>query len=508
MVTAVPAVAAGEDIIVTATPAMTAGEDVWNKAETAHFTIYSSGEEEDLVAFARDLEKFDGLLRFWFGKAPQNGSDKLEIYLMDNERQVSKLHGWSMVDGFYSRDVEGTFAVAHRRNSAMNELDGQTVLFHEYAHHFMYNEFSVAVPAWLREGFAEFLSTTEFRDDGSWTFGSPASHRAISLRRAKDPKIEHVLQWPDESNLDVSEFYAWSWALTHMLYTDEDRGARIGAFIDRLAAGEDTLAAAEAAFGNLEALEHRMHRYVRRKIAFSVSKEPFPWSDKVDVSTLGAGESRMLELRLQRRSRGGLDNARDELEKFAAGGRMAADAYAELAMAELLLEDRDRGEHKDKTDSNHWYRLAEAAADKALTIDPDNVVANIAKGRILLDRLVEENRPSGHEDWKKARRYLQVANKAAPDNAEALYRFANSFTQERREGAMMYDAFGAAFVREPQVQEFRIALAYDLARQGRHDDGISLLRMLANDPHSPEAGKKAVEDIEWMRRTGAKFPPR
>ena len=493
-------------------PAMAADQDLWKRAETDHFVIYSTVEAEELVEFARELEKFDGLLRFWFGKSSQNGSDKLDIFLMENDRQVAKLHGWSMVDGFYSRSVEGTFAVAHHRGAGRNKLDGRTVLFHEYAHHFMYNEFSVPVPAWLREGFAEFLSTTEFREDGSWTFGSLASHRAASFRYTKNPKIEHVLGWPDEGNLVVDDFYAWSWALTHMLYTDADRGARISAFIDRLAAGENTLAAARSVFGDLDALENRLHRHVRGEIEFSVSKESFPWSDEVALNTLGAEEGQMVELRLRRRNRGTVEDAHNELEKIVAQPNAPANAYAELAMAEILLEDPDgdqvTGKDGSETNARQWYSAAEVAADKALAIDAGNVVANIAKGRILLHRLVQENRPAGHTDWKDARRYLQIANKAEPDNAEALYRFANSYTQERREGPMMFDAFAAAFVKEPQVPPFRIALAYDLARQGRHDDGIALLQMLANDPHNPEEGKKAIEGIEWMRRTGSKFPPR
>ena len=493
-------------------PAIAADNDLWKRAETDHFVIYSSGKTEELVDFARELEQFDGLLRFWFRKAPRNGTDKIDIYLMDNDRQVARLHGWKLVDGFYARRVAGTFAVAHRRSAAVGQLDGRTTLFHEYAHHFMYNEFTAAVPAWLREGFAEFLSTTEFRKDGSWTLGKPALHRSDALQGSNKPAIEQVLTGPDATGMDMHSFYGWSWALTHMLYTDDDRGARIGSYIDRLAAGENALAAAEGAFGKLDALEDRLHRHVKRDIEYSVSKEAFAWSDRVDVTTLGAGESRMLELRLRRRSGGELEGARDDLVKFAAEGTMPSDAYAELAMAEIWLEERDRSENKEKyqgeTGGARWFLTAEGAADKALAVDPGHVDANIAKGRILLHRLVVEERPSGHDDWKIARRYLQIANKADPENSEALYRLANSFTQERREGAMMFEAFGAAFMRAPQVHEFRLALAYDLARQGRHDEAIALLQVLANDPHSPEAGKQAVERIEWMRRTGAKFPPR
>ncbi len=70
----------------------------------------------------------------------------------------------------------------------------------------------------------------------------------------------------------------------------------------------------------------------------------------------------------------------------------------------------------------------------------------------------------------------------------------------------MHDAYLAAFNRAPQTTAFRIGLAYDLARLGRYDDGIALLQMLANDPHFPKPGRRAIERIEAMRESGAKFP--
>ena len=45
-----------------------AADDIWKRADTRHFTIYSTGDGDDLTAFARDLERFDGLLRFWYDK--------------------------------------------------------------------------------------------------------------------------------------------------------------------------------------------------------------------------------------------------------------------------------------------------------------------------------------------------------------------------------------------------------------------------------------------------------
>lgn len=495
--------------------AASADDSSWKRAETAHFTIYSDGETDELAEFARDLEKFDGLLRFWFQKPGREGTDKVSIYLMDNQGQVEKLYGARGVAGYYSPDIEGTYAIAHRKNVGGRSLDGQRVLFHEYAHHFMFNEFAVPAPAWLIEGFAEFLATTEFGADGSWTFGKPASHRGRELRYYDDPQIERLLKWPDEERKIITGFYGWSWALTHMLYTDPDRGARISAYINRLSAGDEPIPAAEAVFGDLKKLESALRRHVERKIEFSISNDPFEWSDAVNVQALGQDESRMLVLRLRRRGGADLEDLLAELEALTNDKSFAAEAFAEVALTEIAIEDQKRREHEaDHKDEDGyqelggpWFVKAELAADRAIALDPDHLSANIAKGRILLHRLSKEQREAGHEDWKHARRYLQIANRADPQNAEALYRFANSFVQEKREGTMMFAAFREAYLRAPQVREFRISLAFDLARQGRYDEGISLLKMLANDPHFPERGRKAVKQIELMREQSLKFPP-
>ena len=114
-----------------------AADDIWKRADTRHFTIYSTGDEDDLTAFARDLERFDGLLRFWYDKPDRPGKDPITIYLLDGSRGVQKLLGSRGVAGYYSPHIEGTYAVAHRGGGGWRSLTGQRVLFHEYAHHFM-----------------------------------------------------------------------------------------------------------------------------------------------------------------------------------------------------------------------------------------------------------------------------------------------------------------------------------------------------------------------------------
>ena len=486
--------AAAAFVAMSPTPAH-AGDDDWKRAESAHFVVYSDGSERQLEAFTRDLEKFDALLRFWFGKPDRAGQEKLSVYLLDRERKAGELLGSNRVGGFYSASPEGTYAVSPRN---------QRVLFHEYAHHFLFNEFSAPVPAWLVEGFAEFMSTVEFGSDGSWTYGKPAVHRAGQLRYFSDPNIEELLTDPNRDRTKSSGMYAWAWALTHMLYTAPDRGARISAYVDRIAAGEDSLTAARNVFGDLDALAAELRQHVKGRVDYAVSTETFPLRDEIEIRPIDGVDGRLIMPRLQWRSWTLNEQAKKRLGTFAGEGQPDAALLALMALTQF--REAQKATEKGEGESVP-FATAEATAMRALSLDEANVEANILMGRILTERLIKD-RTSDEEAWKAARRFFQVANRAQPANTEALYRFALSYAQEGREGPMMHDAFVAAFTTAPQTPAFRMGLAYDLARLGRHDDAIALLVPLSNDPHFPQAGRNAVRRIEAMRASGAKFPPR
>ena len=61
-------------------------------------------------------------------------------------------------------------------------LDIKTVLLHEYTHHFMYQYFPAAYPTWYSEGFAEFMASPVFNDDGSIGIGAPPEYRGSARR--------------------------------------------------------------------------------------------------------------------------------------------------------------------------------------------------------------------------------------------------------------------------------------------------------------------------------------
>ena len=75
-------------------------------------------------------------------------------------------------------------------------MTGETVLYHEYAHHFMIASLtSRAYPRWFTEGFAEFFAGVRFKEDGTVLLGAPAQHRAAELVYALEVPIRTLLSF-------------------------------------------------------------------------------------------------------------------------------------------------------------------------------------------------------------------------------------------------------------------------------------------------------------------------
>ncbi len=156
----------------------------WIKADSTHFVVYGDTTEVQLRKFVERLEKFDTVLRIVTGRAAETPPNKLMIFVVRDVSTLQKFAGPKSknVYGFYEPQITGSFALIPRTaGTGEYDLDSVTVLYHEYAHHFMLQYFPAGYPGWYVEGFAEYFSTMEFRKDGAVAVGIPAKHRFASL---------------------------------------------------------------------------------------------------------------------------------------------------------------------------------------------------------------------------------------------------------------------------------------------------------------------------------------
>ena len=97
-------------------------------------------------------------------------------------------------------------------DSEKKKLDPEKVLFHEYAHHFMFQHFAAAYPDWYFEGFAETAATIVLKPDGTFHIGNPPHYRSDRCSGMLNVSLERLLTplRTSPTGEDVySRFYGW-----------------------------------------------------------------------------------------------------------------------------------------------------------------------------------------------------------------------------------------------------------------------------------------------------------
>ncbi len=467
----------------------------WLRADTPNFVIYSDGYPHELRRWAKKVEMYDSAMRSYFGRPGGRKGARLTIYMLKDDRAVARIAGQSYLAGLYSPSSEGSYAVTNRKPTYFKEnMSGQQTLFHEYAHHFMYRHFPAAYPVWYREGFAEYVATVEFDADGYWKFGLPAIHRRKHF--AKKPLAIETILFTDVDQIKAkrrSTFYAWSWLLVHMLNTDGARDGQLRTYLDRFGAGEGARSAAKA-FGDLGLLESQLRAYANSAQPYRRSANPVSFTGNIRVTTLGPVESLLAELRLMRRASRNHKAPRDALRKLARTYPRNAEVFAELALAERDVARKTR---------SAGYDLAETAVDRALSINPLHVRANILKAELTIRRLSATHGASP-ADWNKARLRLIHAARQSPDDPLPYLRLFSSYSRQgKKPPQSAHRAIARAFALQPESSDIRLAYAFSLAMQGKHDRATRHARVLASDPHAAKLGRRALVTLDRMRKADA-----
>ncbi len=461
----------------------------WLRATLPGMVIYSDGRPHDLSLWALKIELFDALLQKRYGKGSDDQESPLTIYLLENGNAVSRQAGRRNLTGFYSSSAEGSFAVASRQPEYYPErLSGQMALFHEYTHHFMYRHFVSAYPAWYREGFAEYTSTTKFDADWRATLAVPAVHRYSELRKSPPP-LEKILTAsvddfkPDEK----ARFYAWSWKLVYMLNADSIRKKQLDRYLKLFAEGTDSLTAAAATFGNLKQLEGELRGYVAPASGITLPDPVLPDREPVTVEALDPVESQLVDLHLNRRLRIMPAQTTEALQALAAAYPERTDVLLELALARKI---------QGLAGDPNALRMAEATAAKAMALTPDNA-RSVAVWADLAIRRMKGNPATSTTEWDSTRQRLSGAIKRDPTDPYALMTYFRAYVEQPwPPSAEAHEAISEALKLQPESYHIRMQRAFSLVLQRRFAEAESIVRILASDPHAAEMGKRALGSLE------------
>lgn len=462
----------------------------WYQASSRHFIIYANDSPKRLLAFASQLERFDQAVRLvmHYDDPPVGDGNRLAVYVLPSVDAVQKLAGKKAgnVLGFYQPRAEGCLAFVPKTTGRAEEagIDAGAVFFHEYTHHLQFENLERPIPAWLVEGFAEFMQTAQFEKDGSVLLGSAPEERAWGLLSSQSIALNSLLtqgyEGLDDTHRDL--FYGEGWLLTHYLFMTQGHSEQLVKYLNLLNSGAPALEAAKQAFGDLGQLQHELTIYKHQRSIFGMkiaaNRLQVP---SVEVTPLSNGAAAVILLRADLKKHGNDKAAAQQLD---AQIRAIELHYPgdELVEATLAEADLDAGN----------ISAAEAAADRVLKANPRDVEGLIYKGRAIEMRGQNMLGSSRHELFEDARSKFIAANKIDTEDPEPLYDFYTSYLQEGirpTENAIAAMHYASDLV--PQDFGLRMNSAIAYLNENKPGDARATLTVLAYSPHSERTGELA-----------------
>lgn len=488
----------------------------WLKAETTHFIIYGDTSRGEIERYARKVERFDSLLRAYYPIRVDHEIPKLEILLANGGGDMNRI--WpgvaSSVAGFYSPNSGRIFAVANTRS----ELD-DIVIFHEYAHHFMFQMKASGYPAWFVEGFAEYYGMSDVRP-GKLEIGRYNPGRMNTLNQASNSwaPTEDVLRWriSPTGRYRSFDYYAQAGAITHYMLSDPDRTRKLGQYLTQVSTGGDPVETLQTVFGmTAPQLQDQIRRYMSAPIPVLSPQIELP-EPQVTTTPLSPAHARLIwyDFRLDRNQtlpQAAAEDATPEVRRRAERARQDAIEYRTTLIRDALTESARFGDEPIalRVKARALYvdgRTSEAmdALQPVLTSatpDADSLRLGGQYLRILAAAETDETVRATMQ--RQARTYLAAAWDANPLD------FRNYLAlDDLRRGASGYptandlEILETAATLAPQSFDARTRTA--LAYMARNQPALAVLMLqpVANSPHGG-SGRQASRALLAEARAAA-----
>lgn len=466
----------------------------WQQAKSNHFLIYADAPTDVLRDYASRLERFDQAVRKLRGMNDPalRDSGKVRIYVVGDFDAIENLIGIGGAAGLYIGRASGAVAFVPElsaKRGKPGELDSQTVFFHEYTHHLQLESTPAALPPWIVEGTAEFFSTADIKDDGSVAIGAPANHRAVGLYLLAPIPIEKLVGDSYTSLTDYSRetLYGRGWLLTHYLTFERGREGQLDRYVQLIQQGQPPIDAARAAFGDLKQLGRDLDDYMKRKRLTQITVPASMLNvGTVTIRPLRPGEAAVMTTRI--RSERGV--SKRSAPAVAADARKIAAAYPEdpAVQTEVAEAEFDAGN----------FDAAEAAANRALAIDPNSRNGLIYKGLAQMERA---KKVGGKADWEAIRSLFISANRLDPDDPEPPMHYFETFIaagEKPTENAVKGLVYAAQLM--PQDSKLRRMATRQLIEMGNFALAKQMFSIFAYNAHAKaevrDKNRRIMEDID------------
>jgi hypothetical protein len=466
----------------------------WRRAESANFIVYSQSNEQTLRNRVALLEDYNAFLRLMTAVDDPPAPNKLPVYVVRSHAMLNMVRPVAEdVAGFYAPSGSGIAAFVDDGADGIGE-EGDMVLLHEIAHHFMLQYRPGAFPPWYVEGFAEYVMTAKFSKT-SIEFGQPSHNRASWLAFSEWLPLERILFSPVPTKAeDAARYYAESWLLVHYLFRDGERRAKLVAYLGAVGDGE----APRAAFKRIFAVEPKqlqgdLVRYGQREIDYSrLTRRSAAEAPPMQISVLPPSADDLLLAQAAMRIEADASRAPALLAKIRAEAAKYDDPFARRvhAQAEALYGDG---------------AVADRLLDTILAASPEDGEALYLKGMRLLVA-ARRNSADAPALAKQAQAWFGKAHKADAKDYATLARYVEAALYSGPPSENVVEVLLLAHQLAPQVSEFTMNGTSMLLARGHYREAAILIAPLASDPHNAGLAAAARKMLDEAR-SKTKLPP-
>lgn len=430
----------------------------WLEVKTPHFIVITDGGEAQARRIAVQFERMHALFAKLLPGSREDTAAKVVVLAFRNRKGFEAVEPEAYLQK-HSLELAGLFLSREDKSFILVRLDAPGehpygTVYHEYTHYMVRHVTSL--PLWLNEGLAQFYQNTEI-DATTARTGEPSVNDVYLLRGAKLIPLSTLFAVDHTSPYYHEEdkggiFYAEAWALTHyLMIQDRTRGTDLlQNYAKRVLEGEDSVTAAEHAFGSLQELGTALEGYIQHG-TYMMLKTPLPNTVKeadFDVQPL-------------------------------------ATADADAVRAEVLVEDGRTAEGR-------------TLAESVLADSSENTTARETLGLLALRE--------GH--LQEARRwYGEAVAKHSTSYLSYLYfgtlsmQFGNDATEAGRKS--IDSSLHEALHLNPDCAPAAAALAHFDARHDQSDDAVRLFaRAIGLDPanvdYRLDAAQVRMQRKEWV----------
>jgi tetratricopeptide (TPR) repeat protein len=251
----------------------------WLEVQSPHFVVLTDTNEKQARRIAGQFEHMRAVFHLLMPSAADDAGAPIIVVALKDKKGFQSLEPAAYL-AKNQLDLAGLFVHGPDKNYILLRLDAQgenpfSTVYHEYTHYMMRK--ATWIPLWFNEGLAEFYQNTEIRDKDV-VLGQPSQDDILYLRQNRLLPLTTLLAvdhsspyYHDEQK--GSAFYAESWALTHYLEVTDFQKKKhlLTDYSQFLIKGEDSVTAAQHAFGDLKRLQDSLDNYVHQS-SFSMFK--------------------------------------------------------------------------------------------------------------------------------------------------------------------------------------------------------------------------------------------